>query len=72
MNGAGGCDEVFEGETAMDIPKQSSKHFMSSTDEAHKPMERHDGIESQRRRTEEMVGLVQRRVEQESRGLVFI
>ncbi len=38
MNGEGGCDEVFEGETAMDIPKQSSKHFMSSTDEAHKPM----------------------------------
>ena len=38
MNGAGGCDEVFEGETAMDIAKRSSKHFMSSTDEAHKPM----------------------------------
>ncbi len=38
MNGAGGCDEVFEGATSMDIVKQSSKHFMSSTDEAHKPM----------------------------------
>ena len=38
MNGEGGCDEVFEGETAMDIAKQSSMHFMSSTDEAHKPM----------------------------------
>ncbi len=38
MNGAGGCDEVFEAETAMDITKKSSKHFMSSTDEAHKPM----------------------------------
>ena len=38
MNGEGGCDEVFEGETAMDITKQSSKHFMSSTDGAHKPM----------------------------------
>lgn len=38
MNGAGGCDEVFEAETAMDITKQSSVHFMSSTDEAHKPM----------------------------------
>ena len=35
MNGAGGCDEVFKGETAMDIAKQSSKHFMSSTDETH-------------------------------------
>ncbi len=38
MNGEGGCDEVFEGETAMDITKQSSMHFMNSTDEAHKPM----------------------------------
>lgn len=38
MNGEGGCDEVFKGETAMDIAKQSSKHFMSSTDEEHKPM----------------------------------
>lgn len=38
MNGGGGCDEVFEGETAMDIAKQCSKHSMNSTDEAHKPM----------------------------------
>ena len=38
MNGEGGCDKVFKSETAMDIAKQSSKHFMSSTDEAHKPM----------------------------------
>lgn len=38
MNGEGGCDEVFEGQTTMEILKQSSKHFMSSTDEAHKPM----------------------------------
>ncbi len=38
MNGEGGCDQFFKGETAMDIAKQSSKHFMSSTDEAHKPM----------------------------------
>lgn len=38
MNGEGGCDEVFEGETAMEITKKSSQHFMSSTDEAHKPM----------------------------------
>ena len=42
MNGGGcngdGCNETFEGETAMDIAKQSSKHFMSSADDAHKPM----------------------------------
>jgi len=38
MNGEGGCDEVFEGETAMDRVMQSSKHFMNSTDKAHKPM----------------------------------
>ncbi len=38
MNGEGGCDEAFEGETAMDIAKQSATHFMNSTDEAHKPM----------------------------------
>ena len=38
MNGEGGCDEVFLGETTMDLLKQSSTHFMSSTDDAHKPM----------------------------------
>lgn len=38
MNGEGGCDEVFEGETAMDIAKKSSIHFMGTTDKAHKPM----------------------------------
>ena len=38
MNGKGGCDEVFEGKTAMDIATQSSTHFMSSADKAHKPM----------------------------------
>ena len=38
MNGEGGCDEVFEGETAMDIAKASSMHFMGTTDKAHKPM----------------------------------
>ena len=38
MNGEGGCDEVFEGESAMDIAMVSSKHYMNSTDEAHKPM----------------------------------
>ena len=38
MNGEGGCDEDFEGETAKGIAKQSATHFMISTDEAHKPM----------------------------------
>ncbi len=38
MNGKGGCDETFEGETAMDIAKKSSGHFMSSTDQAHQSM----------------------------------
>ncbi|MGL1891117.1 MAG: hypothetical protein OCD02_05785 [Spirochaetaceae bacterium] len=38
MNGEGGCDKVFEAETAMDISKISSGHFMETTDEAHKPM----------------------------------
>ena len=38
MNGEGGCDEDFEGETAKDIAKQSATHFMNSTYEAHKPM----------------------------------
>ena len=38
MNGEGGCDEDFEGETAKGIAKQSATHFMNSTDEAHKPM----------------------------------
>ena len=32
----GGCDEVFEGETAMDIAKQNGAHWMSTTDDAHK------------------------------------
>ena len=38
MNGEGGCDEDFKGETAKGIAKQSATHFMNSTDEAHKPM----------------------------------
>ena len=38
MNGEGGCDEAFDGETAMDIAKKSSIHFMGTTDKAHKPM----------------------------------
>jgi hypothetical protein len=38
MNGAGGCNEVFEGKTTMEILMKSSKHFMASTDNAHKPM----------------------------------
>ena len=31
-----GCDQVFEGETAMDIAKECGMHFMSSSDNAHK------------------------------------
>ena len=31
-----GCDEVFEGKTAMDIAKACGMHFMNSTDDAHK------------------------------------
>ena len=38
MNGEGGCDEAFEAETAEDITKKSSEHFMRSSDDAHKPM----------------------------------
>ena len=38
MNGEGGCDKVFEGETATDIAMKSSKHFMKSTDKVHKSM----------------------------------
>ena len=34
----GPCDEVFEGETAMDIARQNGAHWMGTTDEAHKPM----------------------------------
>jgi hypothetical protein len=38
MNGQGGCDMEFSGENAMDVATQCSKHIVSSTDEAHKPM----------------------------------
>ena len=31
-----GCDDVFEGETVMDIAKACHTHFMNSTDLAHK------------------------------------
>ena len=55
MNGGGcngeGCDEVFEGETTMKIVQQSSKHFMSATDKAHKPMR--DMMESGQNEEEE-------------------
>ena len=36
MKMKGGCDQVFEGETAMDIAKACGMHFMNSTDDAHK------------------------------------
>ena len=38
MNGEGGCDIEFTGETSMDVASQCGKHVASSTDEAHKPM----------------------------------
>lgn len=34
----GPCDEVFEGETAMEIAKKSHAHVMATTEEAHKQM----------------------------------
>ena len=37
------CDEVFEGETPMDLPKQSAPHFMISNDAAHMSMRDYDG-----------------------------
>ena len=36
MRMKGGCDQVFEGETTMDIAKACGMHFMNSTDDAHK------------------------------------
>ena len=36
MKMMGGCDKVFEGESAMDIAKQNGAHWMSTTDDAHK------------------------------------
>ena len=36
MKMGGGCDQVFEGETPMDIAKACGTHFMESTDDAHK------------------------------------
>lgn len=38
MNGEGGCNEVFEGETAMDIAMKNHAHVVATTDKAHKPM----------------------------------
>jgi len=32
------CDEVFEGETAMEVAEKCGMHIMSTTDEGHKPM----------------------------------
>lgn len=36
MKMKGGCSQVFEGETVMDIAKACGMHFMGSTDEAHR------------------------------------
>ncbi len=38
MSGAGGCDEVFEGQTAMEVAQKVGAHVASSTDELHKPL----------------------------------
>jgi hypothetical protein len=38
MGGNGGCDEVFEGETAMDVAAKVGAHVASSTDEIHKKL----------------------------------
>ena len=32
----GGCDQVFEGQTATDIASACGMHFMNSTDDVHK------------------------------------
>ncbi|MBM2839478.1 MAG: hypothetical protein HW412_6 [Bacteroidetes bacterium] len=34
----GPCEEVYEGETAMEIAKKSHAHVMATTDEAHMQM----------------------------------
>ena len=33
-----GCDEVYEGETGMDIAMLHHGHVMATTDEAHEPL----------------------------------
>ncbi len=38
MNGEGGCDKVFEGETSMEVASQCGKHIAGTTDDLHKPM----------------------------------
>ncbi|MBI2120327.1 MAG: hypothetical protein HYT94_01745 [Parcubacteria group bacterium] len=38
MNGAGGCDMVFEGAEMMDVASQCGKHVADTTDDLHKPM----------------------------------
>jgi len=39
MGGKGGCDQVFEGDTAMEVAQKVSVHVMGSTDEAHKQLQ---------------------------------
>ena len=34
----GPCDEVMEGETAMEVAQKGHTHIMSTTDEAHAPV----------------------------------
>jgi hypothetical protein len=39
MGGVAGCDEFFEGETAMDVAQKVSIHVISSTDQIHKQLQ---------------------------------
>lgn len=38
MGGVGGCDEVFEGETAMEVATKVGTHVANSTDKLHEPL----------------------------------
>ena len=38
MNGEGGCEMEFAGDTSMDVASQCGKHVADSTDDAHRPM----------------------------------
>jgi predicted small metal-binding protein len=37
MNGVGGCDMEFEGDSPIEVAGKCGQHVASSTDEAHKP-----------------------------------
>ena len=38
MNGEGGCEIEFSGDTPMEVASQCGQHVAGSTDDAHKPM----------------------------------